>query len=73
MMSKNIKPPISIIVPYDYLKICNVIICHFKNRFINSSKNENKMDLTYSSVLLKYGLKLFMNDKNPLESCLTKN
>lgn len=27
--------------PYDYIKIFNVIICHFKNRFINSSKNEN--------------------------------
>lgn len=31
------------------------------------------MDLTYSSVSLKYGLKLYMNDKNPLESWLTKN
>lgn len=27
--------------PYDYLKIFNAIIFHFKNRFINSSKNEN--------------------------------
>ncbi len=27
--------------PYDYLKIFNAIIFHFKNRFINSRKNEN--------------------------------